>query len=99
MQKVAYSPFQNIEKENINALVFPVEEVLKDKAQIVSRARKLAKAVKLGNLEKHKVSIDFKDASSIKRVQTTIWSITEYFAILKSNTRIPVNRILDVKMI
>ena len=99
MQKVSHSPSQHIEKENISSLVFPVEEVLKDKSQILSRARKLAHAVKLGNLEKHKVSIDFKDSSSIKRVQTTIWSITEYFAILKSNTRIPVNRILDVKIL
>ena len=99
MNTLTYEPSDLIEKENINSLTFPSEEVLTNKSQKASRASKLARAVKLGNLEKHKVRIDFKDASSIKRVQTTIWSVTEYFAILKSHTRIPVNRILDVNFL
>lgn len=99
MEQLLHNTSQPIEKESISDLSFPKEEVLSNRNKIALRAIKLARAVRLGNLEKHKVQIDFKDSASVRHVQTTIWSITEYFAILKSNVRIPVNRILDVRIL
>ena len=87
-----------IEKEIIGGLSFPSQDVLETKKQKESRMKKLFTALRLGNLERHKVMIDFKDAVSTHRVHTTIWSLTEKFAILKSNRRIPISRILDVKI-
>lgn len=85
-----------IEKEAIAALRFPHQEVLKSPLEIAERSTKLRTATSLGNLEKHKVQIIFKDNEGLKMVHTTIWSITEHNIILKYNTNIPVERIVDI---
>lgn len=87
-----------VDKESIPSLKFPKQEVLSSPAEIAERTKKLAYARSLGNLEKHKVTIVFKDDGDIKRVETTIWSITESNIILKSNANIPISRILDIVM-
>ena len=99
MQSLLNTPLVLIDKEFVGSLSFPKEEVLDNPALEARRMNKLFQAAKLGNLEKHKVQIDFQDNTGLKRVHTTIWSITERFVILKSNTRIPINRIVEIKML
>jgi uncharacterized protein (UPF0248 family) len=85
-----------IEKETISTLKFPHDEVLKTPLEIAERTTKLRTATSLGNLEKHKVQIVFKDSEGLKMVHTTVWSITEHNIILKYNNNIPVHRIVDI---
>jgi hypothetical protein len=99
MEATLHTPLVKIEKEYVGQLHFPKTDVLTNPAMQAIRANKLNQAAKLGNLEKHKVQIDFQDSTGVKRVETTIWSITERYVILKSNMRIPINRILDIKLL
>jgi uncharacterized protein (UPF0248 family) len=85
-----------IEKESISALKFPKEDVLKSKQEIEDRNMKLKSATSLGNLEKHKVKIVFRDVEGLKMVHTTIWGTTENNIILKSNINIPLHCIVDI---
>jgi len=85
-----------IEKEIIAGLKFPHVEVLKSPLEIAERTTKLRTAASLGNLEKHKVQIIFKDIEGLKMVHTTVWSITEQNIILKYNTNIPIHCIVDI---
>jgi len=85
-----------IEKEDIATLKFPPTDVLKDYMSISQRVKVLHHATSLGNLDKHKVLIIFEDADGLKRVNTTIWAITEKRIVLKNNTTIPISRIHSV---
>lgn len=87
-----------IEKEIINQLQFPAQEVLADKTEIEQRTAALHRATSLGNLEKHKVFISFLDSEGLKQVFTTIWAVTDNKAILKGGRVLPVNRILSVQV-
>ncbi|WP_375237783.1 hypothetical protein [Aurantibacter sp.] len=87
---------QHIEKEEIKALNFPKEEVLKTKAEQEARAVILKRALSLGNLEQVKVKIIFQDSINVKSVETTIWGLTTTGVILKESTVVPLNRILEV---
>ncbi|WP_258929394.1 hypothetical protein [Flavobacterium davisii] len=75
--------FELIEKELIEDLNFPNEEVLeelKDRAQLKVE---LERAQVLGNLEHAKIKIYFEDAISKRVVDTTIWGVTDQEIILK----------------
>ncbi|MDZ7845772.1 MAG: hypothetical protein U5L96_02770 [Owenweeksia sp.] len=87
-----------IEKEYVSTLRFPAQEVLKDKESVSNRIAALHHATSLGNLDHHKVSILFEDSEGVKRVNTTIWAITEKRIILKNNRTIPINRIHSVRI-
>ncbi len=93
------SPIEQIplvEKERISNLKFPINEVLTDRDSIGLRVAALHHATSLGNLDHHKVNILFEDAEGIKRVNTTIWAITDRRIILKNNRTIPIHRIHSV---
>lgn len=85
--------FTLIEKEEIPLLNFPTDEVLKDSASKKLRRSAIDRAISLGNLEHLKVKIYFSDDKSQKRVDTTIWAVTDTAIVLKQNTVIPINRI------
>ncbi|WP_162897275.1 hypothetical protein [Aquimarina sp. BL5] len=87
---------QSIEKEQIKHLHFPHKEVLSDKRSKRDRYRKLVRGLSLGNLEHLKVKIVFADDEGAKKVETTIWGITDKSVILKQSTIIPVERIISV---
>lgn len=87
-----------VQKEKVDSLRFPRSEVLSDPHLIGQRARNLHYATSLGNLDHHKVQIVFEDAHGIKRVNTTIWAVTNERVILKNNRVIPVHRIHEVVM-
>jgi len=50
----------------------------------------------LGNLEHEKVNILFVDNDGFKKVETTIWGVTDTSIILKKSMTIPLGRILSV---
>lgn len=87
-----------IEKEKVAELRFPPEEVLKSPEQISERYDLLRRALTLGNLEKSKVRIYFKDDTSSKYVETTVWGLTDKRVILKHGNVIPIHRIYKVSI-
>ncbi|MBL4594267.1 MAG: hypothetical protein JKX68_10690 [Flavobacteriales bacterium] len=86
-----------IEKENITQLTFPKSDVLHSEIKQDERQRRVIRAMKLGNNKKHKVKIIFEDVESLKKVETTIWGVTEKNIILKQGTLIPIHRIHEIK--
>lgn len=90
------SNFQTVAKEQIKFLKFPKEEVLKKKNAIVNRFLDLQRALSLGNLEREKVKIFFMDNHGLKKVETTVWGITDKSVILKQSTIIPLKRIVSI---
>ena len=85
---------QIIEKEQIQFLKFPKEDVLKAAEEKQNRSVDLGRALYLGNLEQEKVRITFQDDSGLKRVETTIWGVTDKSVILKRSSIIPFNACL-----
>lgn len=85
-----------INKEEIKFLQFPKEEVLRSKRERHERCLTLRRAMSLGNLEHEKVGILFIDNEGFKKVETTIWGVTDKSVILKESTIIPLERILWV---
>jgi len=91
-----YRSIPAIEKENIKFLRFPNQEVLRNKKDKYCRSINVKRAMRLGNLEHEKVKIIFADDQGTKKVETTIWGVTEKAVILKQSTIIPLRRIISV---
>lgn len=85
-----------IEKENIAGLRFPSGDVLSSNDDKKERAADLQRAIVLGNTQKRKVKIVFEDDKNIKRVETTIWAVTEKSILLKGGVFIPIRRIHSI---
>ncbi len=90
--------FETIEKEKIEALKFPAQDVLIDKEQIKERESELNRALALGNLEHTKIKIYFEDDQSRKLVETTVWGVTDKRVILKQGVVIPINRVHKISL-
>lgn len=90
--------FELIEKEKIENLRFPSNEVLSDTSSIIERQSDLERALSLGNLEHSKIKIYFEDDHSRKVVETTVWGVTDSRVILKQGVVIPINRVHSVKL-
>lgn len=90
--------FEMIEKEKIEALKFPQEEVLVDQDLIKERNSELSRALSLGNLEHTKIKIYFEDDKSRKLVETTVWGVTDKRVILKQGVVIPINRVHKISL-
>lgn len=86
-----------VPKENISTLSFTRMDVLDDFEMKRERSSKIHRATSLGNLEKHKVIIFFRDSEGPKKVFTTIWAHTDNKVILKGGTTIPVSSIIDIR--
>ncbi|TPN86154.1 hypothetical protein [Aquimarina algicola] len=87
---------EQVEKEEIKFLHFPKQEVLNNLSDQQNRKENLIRGLSLGNLEHLKVKIVFADDQGIKKVETTIWGITDKFVILKQSIVIPLERILSI---
>lgn len=87
-----------IDRSEILNLNFPNEDVLSDRDQIMKRSRHIHRATSLGNLEHRKVHIIFKDDKNLKRVFTTIWIQVGEYILLKERIKLPVHRILEIKL-
>lgn len=90
--------FETIEKENIETLKFPSDEVLSDENLIKERNSELTRALSLGNLEHTKIKIYFEDDQSRKLVETTVWGVTDKRVILKQGVVIPINRVHKISL-
>lgn len=95
---VATSTFELIDKENIERLKFPSDEVLGDSDKIKERKNDLERALALGNLEHTKIRIFFEDDRSKKVVETTVWGVTDKRVILKQGVVIPIHRVHSIKI-
>ena len=85
-----------VEKELIAEFYFPREEVLLNTDEIKVRSLAMQRAIRLGNNQKRKVKIIFEDDQAIKKVETTIWAVTEKNILLKRGVAVPINRIHQV---
>lgn len=86
-----------IEKEHVSALHFPSADVLIDAEQKKERHLRLTRALKLGNNSRRKVKILFEDIEGIKRIEATVWALTEKNVAIKGGRMIPIHRIHEVK--
>ena len=92
------STFEKIDKEKVEILKFPKEEVLVDKNLIKDRETELNRALSLGNLEHTKIKIYFEDDKSRKVVETTVWGVTDKRVILKQGVVIPIHRVHKISL-
>ena len=90
--------FELIQKEIIETLKFPQNEVLTDENLINERNLELGRALSLGNLEHSKIKIYFEDDQSCKMVETTVWGVTDKRVILKQGVVIPINRVHKISL-
>ncbi|CAM1344460.1 hypothetical protein [Tenacibaculum amylolyticum] len=91
-----HSNVKTVEKEQIKFLTFPKNEILEKRKDQANRSLELQRALALGNLERQKVKITFVDDDGYKRVETTVWGVTDKSVILKQATLIPLQRIVCV---
>lgn len=87
-----------VQKEDINQLHFPNEEVLVNTEAAGERRLALERAVVLGNTYKGKTKIVFEDSEGVKQIETHLWGLTDKRVILKQGIVIPINRIHEVKL-
>lgn len=87
-----------IQKEAISSLKFPVDPVRLKPDHQRERDRAIERAMTLGNTERHKCRILFKDSEGLKVVETTIWSCDKQNIVLKYGLTIPVSRVVSIEM-
>lgn len=81
-----------VEKEQIGYLnIVNAKEDKKNELDI-----KLAEAQRLGNEFKAKATITFNTTIGPKKVETTVWSVTEKYVQLKNNIHIPIKSLIDI---
>lgn len=85
-----------VEKEQIKYLNFPKEDILEQREDQELRLSKLKRLISSNNFEKEKVKIFFADDSGLKKIVTTISSITEKSIILKQASIIPLQRVVSI---
>lgn len=86
-------------KEDVASLHFPKEDVLFLKDDQKKREKRLQDAITLGNIEHEKVKIIFQDIEGLKRVETTIWAVTDKAVVLKKGVVIPIHRIVSIELL
>lgn len=87
-----------IDKTDVAKLKWPNEAIYSDVESMNTILIKLKVALIVGNTEKIKCKIFFKDELNIKMVETTIWAVCEKNILLKSGIFIPIRRIIDIKI-
>ena len=88
---------QWIDKEELSSITFHhTETEVENPLEI---RRQLSKALVLGNTDKHKVRITFDCDKGLKMVKTTIWSLGERHVVLKKGLTIPVDNIIEVRLL
>lgn len=85
-------PIEIVEKEHISYL--NIISASEDHSQALKT--KLDEAQRLGNEFKSKAVITFNTTIGPKRVDTTVWSVTEKYIQLKNNIHIPLKSLIDI---
>lgn len=96
MESTNHLEYPVVDRESLESISFPSEEVLEDVRARQERSSRIHRATSLGNLELKKVMIVFDDGRGIKKVHTTIWAQTFEKIVLKDGIIIPVHRIVDI---
>lgn len=87
-----------VQKEQLNTVRFQKIDVLADSPARLTRLSNLNRALSLGNLFRGKVNIIFMTSSGLlQQVETTVWSMSEDFILLKGGNFIPVKAILELE--
>lgn len=81
-----------IEKEEV--INYHFTAVDKKESQVTQD--KLERALRLGNEFKGKTNIVFMTDQGPKRIETTVWTLTENYIQIKGGVSIPVNALLDL---
>lgn len=89
---------QTIDKGEAANLIWPQEDLNENEEKKKDLFIKLRVALILGNIEKIKCSIYFKDSIGMKKIETTIWAVCEKNILLKSGIHLPIRRIIDIKI-
>ncbi len=85
-------PIETVEKEHITYLnIINAKDDLSEELKI-----KLTAAQRLGNEFKSKAVITFNTTIGPKRVDTTVWAVTEKYIQLKNNIHIPLKSLIDI---
>ncbi len=85
-----------VDKHAIKDCKFPNEKIQLSTTEVSNLLIKLKVATILGNMEKIKCRIFFRDSEELKVVETTIWATCEKNIVLKAGIFIPIRRIVDV---
>ena len=91
-------PTRTIDKEEIERLNFPEQEVLFNKDEIEERRSQAEKAMRLGNMFHTRVKIVFEDSKGMKMVETTIWGVSDRNLVLKKAILLPLHRVHKLVM-
>jgi len=92
-----FAKINQIDKNDVALLKWPSENLHTEEMR-KDVLTKLKVAMILGNMEKIKCKIIFKDNTGTKMTETTIWSVCEKNIVIKSGIWIPIKRILDVEI-
>ena len=99
--KTKYNILKTLLGGSIELANFDIDEVEQkfkqlNTEEIKVRSLAMQRAIRLGNNQKRKVKIIFEDDQAIKKVETTIWAVTEKNILLKRGVAVPINRIHQV---
>jgi uncharacterized protein (UPF0248 family) len=93
-----YPQLSIVEKSIVAGLRFPMQDVLRSAEHISRRRADAERAMILGNNYKCKVKIIFEDNDGLKQIETTIWSVTDKYVLIKTGMGIPLHRIHEVNI-
>ncbi len=82
-----------IEKEEV--INYHFTNVEKSKREVTRE--KLERALRLGNEFKSKTFLTFQTDQGAKRIETTVWTLTDEFIQIKGGVTIPLKSLLDVQ--
>lgn len=68
-----------------------------DKKDTQITREKLVRALKLGNDHKGKTKIYFLTEDGPKKIETTIWTLSDSYIQIKSSVSIPIKSLIDLK--
>jgi hypothetical protein len=94
----AYRNINLIDKSEVANIIWPLEDFHQNEDKKENVIVKLKIALYLGNMEKIKCRIYFRDFVSIKMIETTVWAVCEKNILIKSGMWIPIRRIVEVEM-
>lgn len=89
-----------IDKSQVYGIKYLKHDVLESPQDKEARKSALHKALTLGNLHKQHVRIRFKNANNqMLETKATIWALTENYVVLKSHMMIPIQSIMNVRIL
>jgi hypothetical protein len=87
---------KTIEKDLLEAIQFPQQEVLATNEQIEKRKYEAKRAMKLGSSFDDKVKIVFEDVDGRKMLEGIVWGVTDKYLMLKRGMALPLHRIHEI---